>query len=676
MGGFRQRHRNGKGGTFNSPAFYLPTEVTKIAENAKPENMTRYGYSFAGWYEAQGYDSSGNPLTDEDGNVLLQDTEFQFGSTLSQNTNIYAKWTTNDTANYTVIFWIQNLERTTYDLAGSYVGEGTVGQAIPLSIEPNGDEAYVKNVGSNGHYTGFTLKYEGNKPFNEKGVAVDIPKITAEGDAVLNLYFDRIEYELRFYVYWDSGSGNSRYSYAHYPQSPGSTTVVRQNVNQFYNNSNHPTTNNDVIDGEQPNIDYTLKTAAAVTEGTPYYFSFTAYYGEDISKKWPEYRRLNNVASGGSTHYPVSFIMMNGAKNKEGATGTSGQGTVKGVITKMDEKILGATNDADGNFLICRYDTSFNNWRYHIFFEQIDGVDYSGKTTATYNNKKYYEDHIVVSRSSNQNVNEQNPPQFDGYDQTGNSNEQGQTGGNNGNNARWTTGTGNNQIFHTRYYYDRQKFNINYMDGIYVDGRGNTLQTKADKLLENNNEQIAHGSTIPDNYKNYIPTLPQGESGYVFEGWFADEGCLTPYTFTTMPVNGITVHAKWRQVQYRVFLHPNAEIEETDPNTNETVKSPDLTLSWGDESASDKQQMCFRVDYGDKISLPNGTRKGYEFKGWFLADGSLYMGKTELNDTTVPATPAYTKTEKTDTIDKFGQVIAHRAYLATGAEIKSTEAPL
>jgi hypothetical protein len=48
----------------------------------------------------------------------------------------------------------------------------------------------------------------------------------------------------------------------------------------------------------------------------------------------------------------------------------------------------------------------------------------------------------------------------------------------------------------------------------------------------------------------------------------------------------LTVYAKWRQIQYRVFLHPNAD---NDPS-----------LDWGSET----QAMNFRVSYGGKISTP------------------------------------------------------------------------
>ena len=97
-----------------------------------------------------------------------------------------------------------------------------------------------------------------------------------------------------------------------------------------------------------------------------YYFELSAYYGEDISSKWPKYSQINGPQNNRS---PVSYIMMNGTGLKGNGLNDNGYGsgrdTIKGLITIMDEKILGKTNDANGNYLIVRFNT-YNNWRYHI----------------------------------------------------------------------------------------------------------------------------------------------------------------------------------------------------------------------------------------------------------------------------------------------------------------------
>ena len=134
--------------------------------------------------------------------------------------------------------------------------------------------------------------------------------------------------------------------------------------------------------------------------------------------------------------------------------------------------------------------------------------------------------------------------------------------------GRWTSGN-NPTLYHINYLYDRKTYKITYLDGVYVNGNNQVLKTNPTYEFKQS-DAIEHGATIPSGDRDYIPTLPAGETGYVFEGWYLDEACTIPYEWGTMPIGGITVHAKWRQVQYRVFLHPQAGTSETDPS-----------LSWG-----------------------------------------------------------------------------------------------
>ena len=175
------------------------------------------------------------------------------------------------------------------------------------------------------------------------------------------------------------------------------------------------------------------------------------------------------------------------------------------------------------------------------------------------------------------------------------------------------------------------------MDGSYYTGGGVKMSDQINTGQIHIESNITYGANIAS-YGDYVPaTIP---AGFVFEGWFLDESCTQPYTFNTMPSNNITVYAKWRQIQYRVFLHPNAG---TDP-----------TLDWGSED----QEMNFRVAYGAKVSTPYGRREGtgYEFVGWYTdpACHNVFNGEAYvLNETTV--TTPYDKTRDfTDVMDKWG----------------------
>ena len=189
-------------------------------------------------------------------------------------------------------------------------------------------------------------------------------------------------------------------------------------------------------------------------------------------------------------------------------------------------------------------------------------------------------------------------------------------------------------------YYTRNVYSINFMDGVYVDGSDNggipiTDQINQGQLGTANN--IAYGGDVTS-YNDYVPDEDHTPDGFVFEGWYIDDACSQKYTFDKMPEGGITVYAKWRIVQYRVFLHPNAP----------AGANADFL---GGQSTS------FRVDYNESIAKPKGYVDGYELVGWYLKynDGVFSdpfdMEAYTVNDNT--GTKPYDKSRSTE-LDEFG----------------------
>ncbi|MDC7292035.1 InlB B-repeat-containing protein, partial [Butyrivibrio sp. DSM 10294] len=608
---------NGKGGKYNAPQFVKDGEVTK--EPCDRSVMTRYGYNFVDWYEAvylteeeAGEDEkAGTPKYDANGKPVLQSTPFSFGGEIDKTTYLFAVWENKTNAPYTVIIWTQNkYDRTKYDIADVFSYDfGEVGHNIPYRRVDNGDEDYAvltdapARDSNKYHFTGFNLKTD-----------IEDVKVTPEGDAVLNLYYDRIEYDLRFYYYREQvGGGNNRYSYA---QNSGGGSSLND-LATWYGGASL---------AEMPTQTYGTVSSQREGNYNYYYFTLHAYYGQEIEDIWPQYTQISGPAN---NREPVSFIMMVGTKLKPNPT-NQGSGTVKGVITVLDENILGATNDSDGNYMIIRFNTYFN-WRYHIWFETIPGVEYPAGTTRTYQGKTYYEDHVVESRSSNTTVANQNEPNYTGF--TYNT-----VRGQNWNDAAyWNTTEGNTTLYHINHIYTRNMYNIEFMEGRYYKDK-DFLYGRENNILRTS-DPIAQHAAIPAEYKNYVPNLPQNEEGYVFGGWYTDGTCTVPFDFDNaeMQVGGIQVYAKWYKIQYRVFLYPNAG---TDP-----------TLDWGSET----QETSFRGNYGERISTPTGIRAGYVFSGWYtdpdfnnLFNDQAYV----LNDNTV--TRDYDTSKPTEGRDKWG----------------------
>ena len=259
---------------------------------------------------------------------------------------------------------------------------------------------------------------------------------------------------------------------------------------------------------------------------------------------------------------------------------------------------------------MARYAPTYCTATFNIYFADVNG-SYDESSPDT----------IIFTRAGQNNYTFllDKAPSFDGYD------------------ADSSSGYNGSSHYELNYYYLRKSYSITFRDGVYRDGDNSMLQNKSSSMPLGLITNVIHGSDI-SGYNDYKPILPQGEEGFVFEGWYMDEACSKPYTFTTMPAGNLVVYAGWRQIQYRVFLHPQAG---TDPS-----------LFWGNTS----QKMNFRKNYGVKVSAPTGQRDLYEFGGWY--SDSTYQHRffseiTTLNEQTV-TTPYIKKDNPTDSMDRWG----------------------
>ena len=148
---------NSNGGSYVAPQFV--TDTTK-----EPTPPTKPGYDFVGWY------------TNEETN-----NEFEFGNILSNNLTLYAKWTPNNRVSYTVIHWWENANDDGYSFHESKTEYGKVGATTSVSAE---------------RYNGFTAQ-----TINQETIAGD-------GSTIVNVYYKRNVYTVKFYSYssWVSRS--------------------------------------------------------------------------------------------------------------------------------------------------------------------------------------------------------------------------------------------------------------------------------------------------------------------------------------------------------------------------------------------------------------------------------------------------------------------------------------
>ena len=577
-------HENGHGATYKAADFIHAGDTT-----ARPTlTMLRNGYTFAGWYES---DANGN---------ITGTNPFVFGNIIDTTTHLGAKWTPVASANYTVIIWKQNIDCDEYDFEEAITLSGSTNSIInTVQATGNGNARYASVDGTDKQYTGFYLDH-----YNQN------VSIAPEGNSLVNVYYNRIEYTVKFIYYRMINSGNNRGKYQY------ATNKLSLNGNGGNSNA----TSNDYLcakwsdaKNDFPGCSYTSRDTV-MGNYTYYYFPITARYGQSIADQWPQYDIFRDFDGRKFS----SWIVMIGAEARgNGRDEVSGQGSVKGMIAIMDEQILGDMTSSNGNYLVAKYSkpSSYQEWTYNIWFPKVAGGDYTEAIDTTYNGVEYYLGYDLLARTGS-GFEGQHQPSFIGFD-------------NLSGNQR-----GSNNV--VDYFYRRKEYSIIYMDGAYYNGDDVILTDYAPSEPHNEVTGISYLSDI-SSYANYVPNAP---AGFIFEGWYTDEPCTQPYTFNTMSSANINIYAKWRQIQYRVFLHPNA--------------NPDVIpdLDWG----SSNQALNFRITCGNHLSAPTGVSEEYEFVGWYTnreCTRAFNENAFVLNESTV--TEPYDKTtDFTDDMDKYG----------------------
>ena len=583
---------NGTGSSYTAPQFVKEGDIT-----SEPTAPTRYGYIFDGWYQNKPENVGDHPTGDK----------FVFNSSISERTTLYAGWSPNLKAKYRVVVWTENLTGGT-SYYGTYVRQGLVGTTIDENVIKLNDYDAVLVKDEDNNETKIEIVGFRPKEFDENVV------IKTEGNAIVNVIFERITYTIKFRYAKDLG--NDTYEFVHYETDARFTITDSSLVNAF------PTTEKD---------------------GDYYYIPVEITYGDQFGNNWPDYDRfeaLYNVMKGnsgynssGARNYTrmTSWILMDDAPLKT-STGGNGGNTVKGKIDTLDYQILGNWKSPEGNYLTARFDKQLYQYTYRIFFDVIDGEEppqgkeiqqftytEDGKTIT----KNYYFVEEVSARSTS-DYGGQKPPAYNGFTNVGNTHPTGEP----------------NLKRHVSFFYNRSTNKVLYYDGVYVSGANHKEILDEYESLglikESDPIQVDASVASEGSFK------PSSYDGFVFAGWYGDKECTgDPFDFqnATMPQGGIEVYAKWIRKEYRVFLHTNA--------------SGDTTLDWGAEG----QATCFKVDYGKKVVGINQVhRADYELIGWYSDPEFKHPFNFDAYAMTEETTEPYDQTESTER-DKWGDVL-------------------
>jgi len=138
---------NSNGGSYVAPLF-----VANGTTPTPPANPSKPGYTFDGWYDAQG--------------------KYDFNKSLSENVELTAQWTAAGNTNYTVIHRLENADDDGYSYKESEILTGTAGELTEDAVDKS--------------YEGFTLD------------KVEQKEIAGDGSTIVNVYYKRNVYTVTF----------------------------------------------------------------------------------------------------------------------------------------------------------------------------------------------------------------------------------------------------------------------------------------------------------------------------------------------------------------------------------------------------------------------------------------------------------------------------------------------
>ena len=454
------------GGTYVAPKFYSANEVT-AAPNAE---MTKPGYTF-GYWEYKG-------------------AKFTFGSLLTENVTLTAHWNANTNTQYTVIYWQENADDDDYSYVENETLRGTTGAQTSASAKS---------------YTGFTAQ------------TVTQKIIEGDGSTIVNVYYKRNVYSVKFFSYSGWYSSSTEY------------TALR----------------------------------------------ITAKYGANISDKWPTYDGSNtwSTSDGGSTYQVnIDTMPLNGASFYGPKTGSGSETAYYYVEVLPGES---GTTVSGKTYKLHHSDTSPGSG-YTVSVEDqypITGFTFnksiSTKIKADYNNAKFYytrNSYDVVYISGGKTVNTVSYKY-----------EQGLTGAGSYTPAAKPTGMEvytfggwyEDPTLTKEYKFDSKTMPANnitvyakwakpeYTGTIYVDVAGTVTGLKL---------TIPYGGTIDRNELDKLTlTYPDNDSdNWVFAGWTTDPDNRTPFNFGTQIYGDTTLYPYFSNKSECTVTYYNGEESKTD----------------------------------------------------------------------------------------------------------------
>ncbi len=494
---------------------------------------TRHGYVFNGWDDVTS--GTGDNVKD-----TLPDT------VPHENRTYKALWSKVDTT-YTAVYWLQNADDDEYSYIGSVKKNAKSGDIVSGSDSLT---ATTPLCGDTHTHTAACYPDDFSHYIYER--ADKNVTVKGDGSTVVNIYYIRKTYTLRFYYVREK---NGVY------QLVGGSTYPFGNKDSQFARPNPYTVQNllaKVPDGSWGKIKslpvlkqkyadkYTVGTLVDTAKGYTYhYLELSARFDANLTDSWPgeAFEPIevdeNHTANGAQNHMGegqwghYAYLAGWNGEFKVKYTKDNPNSTIKGMFQKLDDNLL--YDSSEGSSDIVSFLAFFENgadivwshplqWQYEMYVPVLPGET----VDLTYNGVDYLLYKSIDTSDNNAGIEHQTQPTLYGFTANGKTSFK---------NADLSDGRASYtaRFFYQRTYHDLTMHNYN--------------QIHLYKKLPYQDPLDDYGNTTPP----YPSTLE--ENAYTFSGWYYSPGCYDGSEYKagdTMPGKNIGLYAKWTPVNHTV----------------------------------------------------------------------------------------------------------------------------
>ena len=582
----------------------------------------RHGYVFAGWDLLYDTNGDGTPDTGDGKADTLP------ASIPAANQHYIALWETVETT-ATVVYWLEDADiEGKYNYWGSYGITAKSGSTLYAAnyqdISPIANELDTRE-----------MRYS---VFNAEKTTQEVI-VKGDGSSVVNVYYDRKEYTLKFYYAMSSGSGDdiTYYIIGGSTYRFGSTATISDTGDEIklldHYMSNY-TSQRGTVD-ELPTLNangaarsYKMGTDSSTVNGvdyTYYYISFTDKYGADISEIWPcnvfnSVTRTDKQNTNGWEGSEAFVSAWNGEHHVYYSQHNTNE-TIKGNYMNLDYQLLwdyDQFKDSSTVAYLCFWENGANvNWnipewyRYNIYVPLLSGQDTTDLVLRDYNGVSYYQ-LATYDTCDNSTSSEQTAPAIIGYTYTGT--------------YEAVTITDYDKNLYSwaedvNFYYTRNEYPL-------------TFQSKG-SIVSDHSGMVLFGTAL-DGY-HFEPEYPDTlePNAYYFAGWYTTEDCFPGSEFgnfhydsegkyqssdfegCTMPASPMLLYANWLPKTHTVnFFNSYADMQAYEAG------STDVEI----------YQAFTNITHSSVVGSVEGpTVDELVFSGWFYIENGAKKAFSPLN---------------------------------------------